>query len=896
MPSVDAGQSPRRDLRSLFIDSGYTELLEQVIENLGLGEIARLIRVNRHINDILTSSSHFQLRYRTAYHAVPSPRPPPYTSNQAKQQLSSSDKLARLLEREERFDTLNPSSIKCIHQPNSVVIELKSGYLLCAESMHKKRMDPSDPTSDYTFDAYTMSREIQKTSCSSVGPNSTAHTLRQIYFYCLTPPAGTAPPYKNIHRGGIRHPEAKVPFIEVRTPAKYHLHHCKIRLGNNGRVGVSLKPVQGKDHGFFGVWDWKHSVSLGSIAPSPYMIFPIDFRFFGPFVMTASFGAMPRKPEPEASDLKSEKSSSTKPRRSRNAMISKIGKGYKVGKGSFSQGGLRQRQRREDSDSDSDSDLGLDGQDPPEEETFCFFDTFELLNPSNGCHPSPIAHRAYTEEGYDPHSPCTWDYQDITPCNPLVSFLSPPFNPDPHEPDEEDFMFFGGISLPILPAVIPDRCELGEINIDEALVKGERDGVMIFTIRALIYDQDRDKPRQIQCQGTINLRTLIDRITTLLMRRIAFMPSDRRGRVVQTELDTMWSASKSVNDVLRGRLAGQIKGKEDTWETDPESDNREDDTPSSGKRGQGKGKSKGKGKGRGKDKGVGSSTEKKSKEKSNYHPPRGGSLPPLVQIEAYNPTKFSLDHVYFHEWSHACSLRFDYTVFSRFVNGSRVFSTATNPNQLMPFFEDGGLKISAHLVMQDFNRNVSGSPFDQRMLHRPIGGFQPQAKLKPKPQRKTRSMPKAAASMNSSSSSNSSPFTFTFPAPSSSSSSSTSAPILKSHSSSSTTRPSSSSPSSTTNKAKPLALTPTKYGTCPLVKPIALPQFSGSPVHTTSEKGDKCVYTDDMFDDVAVVSKLRFTETRSVLFWDAKRPLHEIYFDGERLVIYMQNGAHIFTF
>ncbi|OCF39294.1 hypothetical protein I317_06919 [Kwoniella heveanensis CBS 569] len=169
---IDAPHRHGLVLGSLFTDSANTELVEQVMRYLPLGDISRFIRVNRITNEALTPSSSFQLRYRTAFHAIPSPCAPPWAANfphpdhvplkdydhHPDNRTSSSEKLARLLEREERLDTLNPSPIRCIHVPDATVHEVKDGYILASESIRKTPIIvPQDgPKPSYKLDGFNV--------------------------------------------------------------------------------------------------------------------------------------------------------------------------------------------------------------------------------------------------------------------------------------------------------------------------------------------------------------------------------------------------------------------------------------------------------------------------------------------------------------------------------------------------------------------------------------------------------------------------------------------------------------------------------------------------------------------------------------------------------------------
>ncbi|WWC94478.1 hypothetical protein V866_001324 [Kwoniella sp. B9012] len=93
-----------------------------------------------------------------------------------------------------------------------------------------------------------------------------------------------------------------------------------------------------------------------------------------------------------------------------------------------------------------------------------------------------------------------------------------------------------------------------------------------------------------------------------------------------------------------------------------------------------------------------------------------------------------------------------------------------------------------------------------------------------------------------------------------------------------------------------IELRDTIMGECKLLKPIALPKLSKFPTRTKSTIGDKKISTHDMFGDEFIDSHLKFRESRVDLMWDTRRKLLELHFDGNQLIMYMQNGATIMDF
>ncbi|WRT66582.1 uncharacterized protein IL334_003541 [Kwoniella shivajii] len=89
----------------------------------------------------------------------------------------------------------------------------------------------------------------------------------------------------------------------------------------------------------------------------------------------------------------------------------------------------------------------------------------------------------------------------------------------------------------------------------------------------------------------------------------------------------------------------------------------------------------------------------------------------------------------------------------------------------------------------------------------------------------------------------------------------------------------------------------TTMGECKLLKPIPLPKFNYDKIKRThSSQSDSKVSTEDVFESLFIESQLKFRETRIEFKWDMTRPLLQVLFDGDRLVMYMQNGVNILTF
>ncbi|WVQ67387.1 uncharacterized protein L199_005583 [Kwoniella botswanensis] len=739
-------KDPQPGLAPLFGDHAYSEILELTSRHVGLSDTAKLLRVNnKRINQVFTSSFRLQLSYRKSYHAVPS-----------------------------SFNKTDASENKPISELQSVVgekratmFESDSGYLLFGERMNKLRINPTDEKAGYQLDSFSIwklssteaeieeksrggtkhqgyyrwryilgkagcysvitmcvedyvvavVREFNRQCCATLPLNSDVLSDFRIYFYQLLPPKGTTPPPKGTCEGATRHPEAALGFIEVRLPARYHLHQIKAQLAPGGTVGLMLRPTGDADFGFLGVWDWKRGVSLGKIAPSPQLTLPDDFRFFGNFVMVSVFRTMesPTRLEPKVSTSKS-KSHHGKDRQNKSSDVTKkMSRGYKV------RGRTGPIPSRHNRCLDNDEDDDHSEEDDPKDSKghidifCCCLEAFKIQNPSNGTKPSGFPHDDYTEIGYRSSEPCTWNYQDIPIGEPIVSFISPPFNLMPAFP-----LSPMDILLPPEPMISPSSCDLGEVHIDDALLKGERDGVMTFTIFASTRGSGRDS--WIQCQGVISLREIIHRITLTLTARHRARGSTRKGQIEEKELATMWSQDLSVQKALNRQLgldddAHSKEVEEHGWETESNDEYTSSRVSASRNRGkQIKGKSKSKGRNK------------------KYDDPKNNTSCDDIQPGGYvNGTrpgkekgntdmiKYIIPH---DKCAKSASFRFSQYAKTPTTFGTKVFLAEPNYDKLKADLDQAirSGSIPTRLIMRDFNPNiVNNDTYSKLKFKVPLG-------------------------------------------------------------------------------------------------------------------------------------------------------------------------------
>ncbi|WWC89101.1 uncharacterized protein L201_004019 [Kwoniella dendrophila CBS 6074] len=913
---MDINLQPSSGISQLFSNQAYSNLIERIFFFANTKSISRLLRVNKYVNELFISSTKLQFHYRQIYHGLPDYSNSTADTNKGSQEnvnvthnekISTMKKLELLLEKEERLDLLKPSTMKCIHIPHCNVFEFKKGFLLIGECTHKIPSGDPQYLTGYHYDSWSIwktnadvnqedvvergahkhqgyyrwkidqgentyitatmclednviavVKEIHEIPCSTVTESSTESTYVRIYLYQLIPPIGTEPPPKGTFQGATRHPETASEFIEIKLPAKFHAHKMKVELGPNGKLGIGIKSeIRGKFN-FIGFWDWKKGVSLGAITPSPHMRLAEDFRFFGNFVIATIFRMTthpPQKPKSKDSKVNSIK------RRRANARFDKMRD--------------RQYQVRGRTTLAEPRDLsGHDSCDEEEEEVDlrkdlgASIDTFELYNSANGKKPSPFAHKSYTDPDYNPNEPCTWEYQDIPICAGITSHLTPFFKSVADPPAGIPFM-----DLPIPPSAIPLSCILGDIHIDDALLKGERDGAMSLTISMAIGGSEMPS----KCQMAVDLREIINQMTIVLTDRIKNRDLDPRQLSIQTKSNTMWSNDPSVQKSLNRQLgldcSTDREPNEKGWETDPDDADlfimwsrhlRGKDLVNQ-KMGEVKMKKSN----------MMSKKYKDTRKRKHGHncmvdcskcPVHG----PISEIDTthYAFNIYPAKKIRYEEWEKSCSFRFSFASqdFSSF--GTRMFATEPDYKALKSLPRPPGRNEFApmKLIMRDYNRNLLSNTKNriaeqndhQNRFTKPLGA--------------------------------------------------------------SSTVPSSDQISSSTKKfnsyfsASPLPkeykksfenykdnLEETVFTLCKLPKPIALPKLIRNSLESSSSKyhskeNDNKIYTVGIFNDQFIKSNLNFRESKIDMKWDMKRNLLDVFFDGNSVVLHMQNGATIMDF
>ncbi|WWC89102.1 uncharacterized protein L201_004020 [Kwoniella dendrophila CBS 6074] len=788
-----------RGLSSLFSNNAYSEILEQIFGYVGLSDTANLLRVNKH------KDLGYLLMVESTHKIPLGPNDDGELSNPIGY----------------KFDPYSIWNLSTLEENTQEMIKNRGATK--NQSYYKWKFDQFEKN---YFQKITMcpednviavARQSQDVRCREVTPGSQAMTNIKVYLYQLIPSRGTNPPLKGIFKESVRHPESALEFIEIRVPAKYHAHHITIKLSPNVRLGILLKsPTK---FSFLGFWNWKKGLCLGSITPPPGStslkdVLVDDFQFFD--------GKLNFK----GSIITSQK----------------LKRGYKV-RGRTSLAGPRNTftiSHKDDFEDDErdlygDEDDTYDAVEPGKvrEDFYACINTYELLNISNGKKSSAFVHKAYTETGYDPNEPCTWEYRDLPICSGITSFLTPPLSNYTTTP--LDSLLSPGTGNVV--STRPTGCVLGEIMIDDGLLKGERDGIMNFTILTTLED-DVDGEMPSKCQGTINLKTIINAMTIILTNRIKNKHLDPRGHSIQTNLSTMWSDDPSVQQTLNSQLGLDIRdediklvsddGDQDgkDWSNDPKQDrlmvrllnesikNDERSLPGSSRW---------------------SKTTKLKKRPSHTY-------------TSNNETPYLAHYIPYEEWKESCSFRFSFAGSGPSTYGSNYIMTEPNYSKLgqsaiqNTFAQDIKKKTSMFLILRDFNTNLRSNIItvrdeeDRRRLQRiSIGG---------------KSIYKDTSLF--------------LPDPST---------LLKD----------------------------TVVYQCKLPKPIDLPNFINKNnkqrvESSISTKTDKDMITDCVFTKQTISSEYKFIETRIEFQWDMKRQLENVFFDGNTIVMHMQNGAHIMTF
>ncbi|WWC69981.1 uncharacterized protein I206_103925 [Kwoniella pini CBS 10737] len=847
--------------------SGYADsaILELIFHLLDLRSKARLLRVSKHCNDIFISSSSLQLSYRQAFHALPA------SFTDISDDRSSAEKLSSLLETEERLNHLKPSSMKCIHVPNSFVHAFHSGYMLMGECEQKIPLFVGNSQKGYKFDSWSVwkmesnekedqvaksrgaykvqghyrwkfdqgedtfktmamcvednviaiTRESNEIPCQFATEESTASTIHRVYLHPLLPPKIIETPPKGVFHDIMKHPEARLEFIEIRVPARLHLHRIKVEIVAGGRLGVLLISTHTLCPNWLGFWDWKRGVSLGAITPPSSAPKVDDFTFFGTFAIVTSLRYMRYPVEGSSAALNGHSSA---PAKQTESATRKTTRGHKVGQ-RVKQAEPKRAHR------------------PPQKLKYEWrkswvgcITVYELPGERKSTQDSTAAFRASSKRRNGPSQRSFWEFWKMAQSEPVCSLLTPTF--DGGVEPISSHARSNPIDL-IIPMMVGEnaitlyQCLISPAKIDDALVRGDRDGVMTYEITGRVNDPIEGYV-PLRCQGTINLRFLIAKITMMQSDRISFngrLSNDRRG---QDMLDTMWSDDLSVQRALNRRLglknASVIDFDEEGWETDI---GEADQAPKAMRYGKGHFK-------------MGRDDADKVNSKKKPSPVLLDSFGRdmcLAGRESKSPqAKYSTIYIPYEEWEGEGFLSLSYLAGPPIAIGTRVIQTD------IPWESEGPPSknpktIPQTLIIRDYNSNLLHHTESGLRSGRPLG-------------RRLFSPLKDSRSFGQ-----------------------TPSPPL--------------SESEYKRKYPKSELKEMITHQCKLPKPIALPKIIGPtkikyPKDRSGEE-DRLISTSGLFemDQMNTTNHLQFKESTILFEWDMKRALQGIEFDSNRLALIM---------
>ncbi|OXG29756.1 hypothetical protein C367_02212 [Cryptococcus neoformans Ze90-1] len=825
---------PRNALTSIFTESGHADILLGIFNNLAIKHIPALLRVNKYVNSVFTSSSQLQLRYRRSYHSVS-----PHTQTSASRRITNSaEELGLLIEQEKRLSNLCPSEIRCLHFPNAEIAQVQQNHILVTECINREIVFPNAPDSNYLWDGWSVWRirnayefdgesrggkkvqgvwkwkmnfgapidsatmcvednvvavayAVNQPPCDTISYNSTLKVAHRIYFYSLIPPVGTPQQSDDIFQPPIPHPEATLPYVEVLVPAKHHMHHIELQLGQDGKVGLLLVSADTTRQNFVGLWDWKAGVSVGKLSPTPDVPVCEDFRFMGPFILSSVMRDLVKKPEDELMVLHNREldSSASGPRSSRLS--------------DFTPQRYKPASVYDDIDYDSEEDIfqGVSEAIPPPLETVYSIDTYAPLPTERGTRPFKRTYTTHFGPGSEIDEAYTWDWDEIPFCMPLASLQLPALNTTPlgvYETPLDSIMD----SLHVDTDFHPVRLAFESFSVDPALLRGERLGVIPFTMSGDTSD-GLGAPNVVRCKGIIDIATLLGKTIEAMQWHMA------KAKGIDIKLLAL--GAKLNKRTWRDQLIEAFElflrsGQDDGWETEEDEPNRY---------------------------------------KSKKNRSKRISRKPTITSPKQTRSTYKWEKPYvipWKSWDSGVSVRFNHRNIVT-AWGTRAVMVEPVPDaKPLVRKKDGQLMRQYWMTLRDYSRHTfHDHPGYPRQV---LGGLQH--------------------------------------------------PYLSLNKGSLSTASSSASPSAPESDAKREKLRVIK---CSLVNPIPVAHMDNDLIeHSTSEIQDKRLWTKRIFYDELLQSKLMYKEVRAKILLDQKRPYRSSAFDGKMVVIGVESGAHIFTF
>ncbi|TYJ58699.1 hypothetical protein B9479_000535 [Cryptococcus floricola] len=880
---------PPNPLRDLFLPSGQSEILVAIFDHLTLHDIPALLRVNKYANGVFISSSRLQLRYRRAYHSLASN----ISLSTPGRPSNSADEVATLLERERRLNCLRPSEIRCLHIPEGDVIGVNDNHMLVSECVNQMAIDPSDLDQENDWNGWSIWRMRDTTSfdgksrgakklqgmwrwkfnfgdivdaadmcvednviavaysvdhppCESIEVDSMLKVVHRVYFYTLVPPVGTPQQPDGVFPTPIPHPDAKLPYIEVLVPARYHLHRIEVHMGAGGKVGLLLTSGSQFRSNFVGLWDWKSGVSIGKLSPTADTPICYDFRFLGPFIVSASMKELPKPADDDFMDLFNRQPPPPPPPAKAPPSPPKPKAPLRPEKKSAQAPQIKSRASiYDDIDYDSEEDLGSTASSAPETKTFWRtpeeilgrlllptpknptsvyddidydseedilnepmppkemvygLDTLSHLPAERGSKPTKRRSDKHVGPGQEIVGPCTWDEEDIPYCMPLASLQLPALNTDPHFGVSESPLDVILLRYTIDTDFSAVRFAIEDFTVDNELLSGERQGLMPFVLAGSTGDGLGCRIPTC-CKGMVDIKMLIDKSFEAMRWHMA---KAQGFDLKLAMLPGIKLEKKHWQDLLaEAFVLFSNSATEDGWETDEDIYSRYLPKQKANK------------------KRPGAATFSKEAKKTGYQWDRHYRVP-------------------FKDWQSAVSMRFNGQP-EVSVSGTRTITIERIPNA-KPVIrkKDGQMMIRNWLVMHDYSRRTyRENPLKPRQL---LGGLPPPPPLD------------TAATAGPST-----------------------APLA------------SEEPLEPFDRPRVIK--------CPQPVPLPLAGMDSDPaIYKTSEMEDKRLWTKRIFQEEIVQSHLPFTETRTKVLFDVARPTVSALFDGRSLVVGVDQGAHIFTF
>lgn len=156
---------------------------------------------------------------------------------------------------------------------------------------------------------------------------------------------------------------------------------------------------------------------------------------------------------------------------------------------------------------------------PPPLESVCSIDTYAPLPTERGTWPFKRTYSTSIGPGPEIGEACTWDWEEIPFCMPLVSLQLHTLNTTPlgvYETPLDSIMD----SLVVDTDFHPIRLAFDSFSVDPALLQGERLGIIPFTMSGDTIG-GLDATNVVRCKGIIDIATLLGKTIDAMPRHMA---------------------------------------------------------------------------------------------------------------------------------------------------------------------------------------------------------------------------------------------------------------------------------------------------------------------------------------------------------------------------------------